>query len=101
MLVGRSAESARGNPVGFLAVRPRRGGIWLIATESRIRASVLRLLGVHEMAEDAARITVPVVEAGAVADLPDGVRPEVLGKAGASKNRTPSSPRRPAPPPCG
>ena len=35
-------------------------GIPLIAAEPRIRAAVLGLLGVHGLAEDAARITVPV-----------------------------------------
>ena len=35
-------------------------GIPLIAAEPRIRAAVLGLLGVHGLAKDAARITVPV-----------------------------------------
>ncbi|WP_235854615.1 lysophospholipase [Nonomuraea aridisoli] len=35
-------------------------GIPLIAAEPRIRAAALGLLGVHGLAEDAARITVPV-----------------------------------------
>jgi cephalosporin-C deacetylase-like acetyl esterase len=35
-------------------------GIALIAAEPRIRAAVLGLLGAHGLAEDAARITVPV-----------------------------------------
>jgi cephalosporin-C deacetylase-like acetyl esterase len=35
-------------------------GIPLIAAESRIRAAVLGLLGLHGLAEEAGRVTVPV-----------------------------------------
>jgi dienelactone hydrolase len=48
-------------PVGYCGTSMGCGlGIPLIAAESRIRAAVLGLLGVHGLAEDAARITVPV-----------------------------------------
>ncbi|MFG3114333.1 dienelactone hydrolase family protein [Streptomyces sp. NPDC048197] len=48
-------------PVGYCGMSMGCGlGIPLIAAEPRIRAAVLGLLGVHGLAEDAARITVPV-----------------------------------------
>jgi dienelactone hydrolase len=48
-------------PVGYCGMSMGCGlGIPLIAAEPRIRAAVLGLLGVHGVAEDAARITVPV-----------------------------------------
>ncbi|MFF0523745.1 dienelactone hydrolase family protein [Actinomadura nitritigenes] len=48
-------------PVGYYGMSMGCGlGIPLIAAERRIRAAVLGLLGVHGLAEDAARITVPV-----------------------------------------
>ncbi|MFD8811405.1 dienelactone hydrolase family protein [Streptomyces sp. NPDC059627] len=48
-------------PVGYCGLSMGCGlGIPLIAAEPRIRAAVLGLLGVHGLAEDAARITVPV-----------------------------------------
>ncbi|GAA0234090.1 hypothetical protein GCM10009527_033190 [Actinomadura nitritigenes] len=48
-------------PVGYHGMSMGCGlGIPLIAAEPRIRAAVLGLLGVHGLAEDAARITVPV-----------------------------------------
>ncbi|MEB3370074.1 dienelactone hydrolase family protein [Saccharopolyspora mangrovi] len=48
-------------PVGYAGTSMGCGlGVPLIATEPRIRAAVLGLLGVHGLAEDAARITVPV-----------------------------------------
>ncbi|WP_331772630.1 dienelactone hydrolase family protein (plasmid) [Embleya sp. NBC_00888] len=48
-------------PVGYCGTSMGCGlGIPLIAAEPRIRAAVLGLLGVHGLAEDAARITVPV-----------------------------------------
>jgi dienelactone hydrolase len=48
-------------PVGYGGMSMGCGlGIPLIAAEPRIRAAVLGLLGVHGLAEDAARITVPV-----------------------------------------
>ncbi|MEU6894865.1 alpha/beta hydrolase [Streptomyces sp. NPDC046557] len=47
-------------PVGYCGMSIGCGlGIPLIAAEPRIRAAVLGLLGVHGLAEDAARITVP------------------------------------------
>jgi dienelactone hydrolase len=48
-------------PTGYCGMSMGCGlGIPLIAAEPRIRAAVLGLLGVHGLAEDAARITVPV-----------------------------------------
>ncbi|MBH1937706.1 dienelactone hydrolase family protein [Streptomyces sp. AV19] len=48
-------------PVGYCGLSMGCGlGVPLIAAEPRIRAAVLGLLGVHGLAEDAARITVPV-----------------------------------------
>ncbi|GGN36299.1 dienelactone hydrolase family protein [Streptomyces fuscichromogenes] len=48
-------------PVGYCGMSMGCGlGLPLIAAEPRIRAAVLGLLGVHGLAEDAARITVPV-----------------------------------------
>jgi len=48
-------------PVGYCGMSMGCGlGIPLIAAEPRIRAAVLGLLGAHGVAEDAARITVPV-----------------------------------------
>jgi mannose-6-phosphate isomerase-like protein (cupin superfamily) len=48
-------------PVGYRGMSMGCGlGVPLIAAEPRIRAAVLGLLGVHGLAEDAARITVPV-----------------------------------------
>lgn len=48
-------------PVGYCGMSMGCGlGIPLIAAEPRIRAAVLGLLGVHGLAEDAARVTVPV-----------------------------------------
>ncbi|MEW2290115.1 alpha/beta hydrolase [Streptomyces sp. NPDC047841] len=48
-------------PVGYCGMSMGCGlGIPLIVAEPRIRAAVLGLLGVHGLAEDAARITVPV-----------------------------------------
>jgi dienelactone hydrolase len=48
-------------PVGYCGLSMGCGlGIPLIAAEPRIRAAVLGLLGVQGLAEDAARITVPV-----------------------------------------
>lgn len=48
-------------PVGYCGMSMGCGlGIPLIAAEPRIRAAVLGLLGVQGLAEDAARITVPV-----------------------------------------
>ncbi|MGW7530196.1 dienelactone hydrolase family protein [Streptomyces sp. NPDC054783] len=48
-------------PVGYCGMSMGCGlGIPLIAAEPRIRAAVLGLLGVHGLAGDAARITVPV-----------------------------------------
>ncbi|MER6569188.1 dienelactone hydrolase family protein [Streptomyces sp. NPDC001093] len=48
-------------PVGYCGMSMGCGlGIPLIAAEPRIRAAVLGLLGAHGLAEDAARITVPV-----------------------------------------
>lgn len=48
-------------PVGYCGMSMGCGlGIPLIAAEPRIRAAVLGLLGVHGLAEDAGRITVPV-----------------------------------------
>ncbi|EST25273.1 dienelactone hydrolase family protein [Streptomyces roseochromogenus] len=48
-------------PVGYCGTSMGCGlGIPLISAEPRIRAAVLGLLGVHGLAEDAARITVPV-----------------------------------------
>jgi dienelactone hydrolase len=48
-------------PVGYCGMSMGCGlGIPLIAAEPRIRAAVLGLLGVHGLADDAARITVPV-----------------------------------------
>lgn len=48
-------------PVGYCGLSMGCGlGIPLIAAEPRIRAAVLGLLGVHGLAADAARITVPV-----------------------------------------
>ncbi|WP_328224610.1 MULTISPECIES: dienelactone hydrolase family protein [unclassified Streptomyces] len=48
-------------PVGYCGMSMGCGlGIPLIAAEPRIRAAVLGLLGVDGLAEDAARITVPV-----------------------------------------
>ena len=48
-------------PVGYCGMSMGCGlGVPLIVAESRIRAAVLGLLGVHGLAEDAARITVPV-----------------------------------------
>lgn len=48
-------------PVGYCGMSMGCGlGIPLIAAEPRIRAAVLGQLGVHGLAEDAARITVPV-----------------------------------------
>lgn len=49
------------SPVGYYGMSMGCGlGIPLVAEEPRIRAAVLGLLGVHGLAEDAARITVPV-----------------------------------------
>ncbi|MCO5967415.1 dienelactone hydrolase family protein [Actinoallomurus soli] len=48
-------------PVGYCGMSMGCGlGIPLVAAEPRIRAALLGLLGVHGLAEDAARITVPV-----------------------------------------
>ncbi|MFG3289493.1 dienelactone hydrolase family protein [Streptomyces sp. NPDC048179] len=48
-------------PVGYCGMSMGCGlGIPLIVAEPRIRAAVLGLLGVHGLAEDAARITAPV-----------------------------------------
>ncbi|MFD8542414.1 dienelactone hydrolase family protein [Streptomyces sp. NPDC059649] len=48
-------------PVGYCGMSMGCGlGIPLIAAEPRIRAAVLGLLGVHGLAQDAARVTVPV-----------------------------------------
>ncbi|MFB7112095.1 dienelactone hydrolase family protein [Streptomyces sp. NPDC056291] len=48
-------------PVGYCGMSMGCGlGIPLIAAEPRIRAAVLGLLGAHGLAEDAARVTVPV-----------------------------------------
>ncbi|WP_214409697.1 dienelactone hydrolase family protein [Sphaerisporangium fuscum] len=48
-------------PVGYCGMSMGCGlGIPLIVAEPRIRAAVLGLLGVHGLAEDAARMTVPV-----------------------------------------
>ncbi|OZM75090.1 alpha/beta hydrolase [Amycolatopsis antarctica] len=48
-------------PVGYAGTSLGCGlGVPLIATEPRIRAAVLGLLGAHGLTEDAARITVPV-----------------------------------------
>ncbi|GGL92673.1 hypothetical protein GCM10010129_40490 [Streptomyces fumigatiscleroticus] len=48
-------------PVGYCGMSMGCGlGVPLIAAEPRIRAAVLGLLGVHGLAGDAARITVPV-----------------------------------------
>ncbi|MFF3504322.1 dienelactone hydrolase family protein [Streptomyces sp. NPDC003247] len=48
-------------PVGYCGMSMGCGlGVPLIAAEPRIRAAVLGLLGVHGLAEDAARVTVPV-----------------------------------------
>ncbi|MDX2937947.1 dienelactone hydrolase family protein [Streptomyces ipomoeae] len=48
-------------PVGYCGMSMGCGlGIPLIAAEPRIRAAVLGLLGVHGLAEDAGRVTVPV-----------------------------------------
>ncbi|MGW0854949.1 dienelactone hydrolase family protein [Streptomyces sp. NPDC002690] len=48
-------------PVGYCGMSMGCGlGIPLVAAEPRIRAAVLGLLGVHGLAEDAERITVPV-----------------------------------------
>jgi dienelactone hydrolase len=48
-------------PAGYCGMSMGCGlGIPLIAAEPRIRAAVLGLLGAHGLAEDAARITVPV-----------------------------------------
>ncbi|MEU1518702.1 alpha/beta hydrolase [Streptomyces sp. NPDC005811] len=48
-------------PVGYCGLSMGCGlGIPLLVAEPRIRAAVLGLLGVHGLAEDAARITVPV-----------------------------------------
>ncbi|MFD0883945.1 alpha/beta hydrolase, partial [Streptosporangium algeriense] len=48
-------------PVGYCGVSMGCGlGIPLIAAEPRIRAAVLGLLGVYGLAEEAARVTVPV-----------------------------------------
>lgn len=48
-------------PVGYCGMSMGCGlGVPLIAAEPRIRAAVLGLLGVHGLAEEAARITVPV-----------------------------------------
>jgi hypothetical protein len=48
-------------PVGYCGTSMGCGlGIPFIAAEPRIRAAVLGLLGVHGLAEDAARITLPV-----------------------------------------
>lgn len=48
-------------PAGYCGMSMGCGlGIPLVAAEPRIRAAVLGLLGVHGLAEDAARITVPV-----------------------------------------
>ncbi|MEU8035179.1 alpha/beta hydrolase [Streptosporangium sp. NPDC049078] len=48
-------------PVGYWGVSMGCGlGVPLLAVEPRIRAAVLGLLGVHGLAESAARVTVPV-----------------------------------------
>ncbi|MEU7854432.1 alpha/beta hydrolase [Nonomuraea sp. NPDC049141] len=48
-------------PVGYWGVSMGCGlGVPLLAAEPRIRAAVLGLLGVHGLAETAARVTVPV-----------------------------------------
>ncbi|MEV0831235.1 dienelactone hydrolase family protein [Nonomuraea rubra] len=48
-------------PVGYCGMSMGSGlGIPLVAAEPRIRAAVLGLLGAYGLAEDAARITVPV-----------------------------------------
>ncbi|MGR6923609.1 dienelactone hydrolase family protein [[Actinomadura] parvosata] len=58
--VQRLAQVGAG-PVGYCGMSMGCGlGIPLIAAEPRIRAAVLGLLGVQGLAEDAARITVPV-----------------------------------------
>jgi dienelactone hydrolase len=54
-------DQAGAGPVGYCGMSMGCGlGIPLIAAEPRIRAAVLGLLGVHGLAQDAARITVPV-----------------------------------------
>ncbi|MER6680290.1 dienelactone hydrolase family protein [Streptomyces olivaceoviridis] len=57
----RSLDQVGVGPVGYCGMSMGCGlGIPLIAAEPRIRAAVLGLLGVHGLAEDAARITAPV-----------------------------------------
>ncbi|MGW1910794.1 dienelactone hydrolase family protein [Streptomyces sp. NPDC002076] len=57
----QSLDHVGAGPVGYCGMSMGCGlGIPLIAAEPRIRAAVLGLLGVHGLAEDAARITVPV-----------------------------------------